>query len=155
MICLEITESALMKDPIDASETLRKLRKLGVTVSIDDYGTGYSSLAYVKGLPVTELKIDRAFIKDMIKHNKDGAIVRSTITLAHNLGLNVVAEGVENEEELKLLQQLGCDQVQGYLFSIPLPSDQLEQWMRASTWGNPPVPDAMAEIPKTQNLTLT
>lgn len=144
MICLEITESALIRNPTDAFETLMGLRKLGVGIAIDDYGTGYSSLAYVKELPVTEMKIDRTFIGGMIRHNKNTMIVRSTIILAHNLGLNVVAEGVENEEELKLLQQLGCDQGQGYLFSKPLPSDQLQQWLSTSTWGNPPEPDAMA-----------
>ena len=94
MICMEITESALMEDPIKARRTVEELHNLGLSISIDDYGTGYSSLAYVKNLPVNELKIDREFIKNMIENEEDVAIVRSTIELGHNLGLKAVAEGI-------------------------------------------------------------
>lgn len=147
LVCLEITETALIKDPKGALETLMRLRKLGVAIAIDDYGTGYSSLAYVKTLPVTDLKIDRSFISDMIEHHEDNAIVRFTIALAHDLGLKVVAEGVEHEAELKRLQQLGCDYAQGYLISKPLSSEQLHIWLDSPTWGNPPESDAMATTP--------
>ncbi|MGZ5084375.1 MAG: putative bifunctional diguanylate cyclase/phosphodiesterase, partial [Usitatibacter sp.] len=107
MLCLEITESALMDDPVSAQSALRKLRDLGVTTSIDDYGTGYSSLAYIKQLAVNELKIDRAFVSGMEADRRNAAIVRSTIELGHNLGLVVVAEGVETEHELAELRRFG------------------------------------------------
>ena len=129
MICMEITESALMEDPIRAKRTVEELHGLGVSISIDDYGTGYSSLAYVKNLPVNELKIDREFIKNMINNEQDIAIVRSTIELGHNLGMKVVAEGIEREEEMQMLKSFGCDQGQGYLFSRALTATDMETWM--------------------------
>ena len=129
MICMEITESALMEDPIKAKRTVEELHNLGVSISIDDYGTGYSSLAYVKNLPVNELKIDREFIKNMIDNKQDIAIVRSTIELGHNLGLKVVAEGIEREEEMQMLREFGCDQAQGYLISKALTASDMQKWI--------------------------
>ena len=129
MMCMEITESALMEDPIKAKRTVEELHSLGVSISIDDYGTGYSSLAYVKNLPVNELKIDREFIKNMINNKQDIAIVRSTIELGHNLGLKVVAEGIEREEEMQMLKEFGCDQAQGYLISKALTAADMQKWI--------------------------
>jgi diguanylate cyclase len=131
LLCLEITESALMEDPRSAQSTLRKLRDLGVAASIDDYGTGYSSLAYIKQLAVSELKIDRTFVSGMEADMRNAAIVRSTIELGHNLGLAVVAEGVETDFELGELVRFGCDMAQGFFFARPMPADQLTAWMNA------------------------
>jgi diguanylate cyclase (GGDEF)-like protein len=132
MLCLEITESALMEDPRSAQSTLRKLRELGVTTSIDDYGTGYSSLAYIKQLAVNELKIDRAFVSGMEADRGNAAIVRSTIELGHNLGLAVVAEGVETDHELAELRRFGCDMAQGFHFARPMAAEALESWLRGA-----------------------
>jgi diguanylate cyclase (GGDEF)-like protein len=132
---LEITESAIMEDPKYALDTLERLHAMGLTLSIDDFGTGYSSLAYLKKLPVDELKIDKSFVMGMAADKDDSTIVRSTIDLAHNMGLKVVAEGVENQEILDMLRALGCDLAQGYFISRPLPPDRFEQWLRESTWG--------------------
>ena len=129
MLCLEITESALMEDPGSAQSTLRRLRELGIQTSIDDYGTGYSSLAYIKQLAVNELKIDRAFVSGMEADRKNAAIVRSTIELGHNLGLTVVAEGVETDHELAELRRYGCDSAQGYYFARPMPAATFERWL--------------------------
>src|SRR6185437_6437365 len=114
-ITLELTESAILDDPDNALENLQRLHDLGCRLAIDDYGTGYSSLAYLRRLPVHELKIDKSFIVGMAHNSDDAVIVRSTIDLAHNLGLTVVAEGVEDEATLDRLRALGCDRVQGYL----------------------------------------
>ncbi|MBI2803061.1 MAG: EAL domain-containing protein [Gammaproteobacteria bacterium] len=129
MLCLEITESALMEEPIAAHTTVSRLHDLGIELAIDDYGTGYSSLAYIKQLPVNELKIDRAFVTNMTAHAEDAAIVRSTIELGHNLGLRVVAEGVESDRELALLAKFNCDVAQGYLISRPLGPGMFESWL--------------------------
>jgi diguanylate cyclase (GGDEF)-like protein len=131
MLCLEITESALMDDPRSAQSALRKLRELGVATSIDDYGTGYSSLAYIKQLAVNELKIDRTFVSGMEADRKNAAIVRSTIELGHNLGLAVVAEGVETDHELAELRRFGCDAVQGFYFARPMTAEAFERWLGA------------------------
>ncbi len=133
-LALELTESAVMSDPNHALEVLSRLDAMGVRICIDDFGTGYSSLAYLKRLPVDELKIDRSFVMDMKLDNNDAVIVRSTIDLAHNMGLRVVAEGVENPETLRLLTSLGCDVVQGYFVSRPLPYDELIRWLGSSAW---------------------
>jgi EAL domain-containing protein (putative c-di-GMP-specific phosphodiesterase class I) len=130
LMCLEITESGLMEDPSSAQATLRRIRELGVATSIDDYGTGYSSLAYIKQLPVNELKIDRAFVAGMEVDDRNAAIVRSTIELGHNLGLVVVAEGVETDHELANLQRFGCDMAQGFRFARPMPAADLEAWLK-------------------------
>ena len=129
MLCLEITESGLMDDPRSAQNTLRKLRDMGVTTAIDDYGTGYSSLAYVKQLAVNELKIDRAFVSGMEADRKNAAIVRSTIELGHNLGLTVVAEGVETDHELEQLRRFGCDAIQGYHCARPMAAEAFVKWL--------------------------
>jgi diguanylate cyclase (GGDEF)-like protein len=147
MLCLEITESGLMEDPGSAQSTLRKLRELGVTTSIDDYGTGYSSLAYIKQLAVNELKIDRAFVAGMEADRRNAAIVRSTIELGHNLGLTVVAEGVETDHELAELRRYGCDAAQGFYFARPMPAASFERWL-SGVRDKPPVgarSDALGE----------
>lgn len=126
--CLEITESAIMDDPQRAEATLNRLSALGFKLSIDDFGTGYSSLAYLKRLPVNELKIDRSFVMAMETDESDATIVRSTIDLAHNLGLTVVAEGVENDAALTALRALHCDEAQGYFISRPLPVAEFVSW---------------------------
>ena len=126
--CLEITESAIMDDPQRALATLDRLSALGFKLSIDDFGTGYSSLAYLKRLPVDELKIDQSFVKSMETDPDDAKIVRSTIDLAHNLGLTVVAEGVENARTWDMLRELNCDQAQGYHMGKPMPADIFANW---------------------------
>ena len=126
--CLEITESAIMDDPQRAEATLNRLNECGFKLSIDDFGTGYSSLAYLKRLPVDQLKIDKSFVMAMEKIKGDAVIVRSTIDLAHNLSLTVVAEGVENAVVYNLLKKLGCDQAQGYLISKPMPAAEYVAW---------------------------
>jgi diguanylate cyclase (GGDEF)-like protein len=128
--CLEITESAIMDDPQRAEAMLNRLSEQGFKLSIDDFGTGYSSLAYLKRLPVDELKIDKSFVMGMEQDEGDAIIVRSTIDLAHNLGLSVVAEGVENAGILERLRTLGCDEVQGYHISRPMPAPAFMEWLR-------------------------
>ena len=124
-LCLEITESAIMDEPQRAEATLNQLSAIGFKLSIDDFGTGYSSLAYLKRLPVDELKIDRSFVMAMETDEDDAKIVRSTVDLAHNLGLSVVAEGVENEAALTRLAGLQCDEAQGYHMSRPIPAAEM------------------------------
>lgn len=124
----EITESAVMDDPEMAMRILHRLRDLGVTLSIDDFGTGYSSLAYLRRLPVQKLKIDASFVMGMQSRREDRVIVESTIGLAHNLGLKVIAEGVEDAEAYRLLAELGCDEAQGYYLARPMPADLLQGW---------------------------
>jgi diguanylate cyclase (GGDEF)-like protein/PAS domain S-box-containing protein len=126
---LEITETALIHDPKHALDLLDRIAALGVLLSIDDFGTGYSSLAYLRQMPISTLKIDRTFIRDMLINAHDQLIVRSTIQLAHGLGLLVVAEGVENSDVLARLREMGCDQAQGYYFTRPLPPRQLREWL--------------------------
>lgn len=134
MLILEITESAVMSNAEEALEALQILDKMGVTLSIDDFGTGYSSLAYLTKLPVDEIKIDKSFVLSMVADQQAAVIVRSTIDLGHNLGKEVVAEGVETLEILDLLSEWGCDTAQGYYMSKPLPADKLMQWLRESQW---------------------
>lgn len=119
---LEITESAVMENPEEAIEILQRINRMGISLAIDDFGTGYSSLAYLKLFPIDHLKIDRSFVADIEVDLNDRAIAFGTIALAHSLGLNVIAEGVETEDQLELLRTNGCDEVQGYLFSKPLTS---------------------------------
>ena len=126
---LEITETALIADPERALEILNRISALGVRLSIDDYGTGYSSLALLKRLPINALKIDLLFVSQMIKNNQDAVIVKSTINLAHNLGLEVIAEGVENRDTLEALRALGCDYAQGYYIGMPIPRQGVEIFM--------------------------
>ncbi len=135
LVCLELTESSFIEDPERALAILREIDALGVRLSIDDFGTGFSSLSYLNRLPVDELKIDREFIKGMLEDPDDFAIVRSTIELAHRLGLRVVAEGVETEQAMNALAGLGCDLVQGLFASKPVPADDLRRWLAESPWG--------------------
>lgn len=131
---LEITESSIMTDPRRAMTNLERLHELGVSLSIDDFGTGYSSLAYLKRLPVRTLKIDFSFVRQMLDDEQDEIIVNSTIHLAHNLGLNVVAEGVESEALLLRLTEMGCDLAQGFHIGRPMPESELSEWLMASSW---------------------
>ena len=128
-LILEITETTLARDPELALNVLSRLQNLGLQISIDDFGTGYSSLAYMKNIPATELKIDRAFVEYMLEDESDMAIVKSTIDLAHNLRMKVVAEGVEKKDVASKLCELGCDVLQGYFFSRPLPLSDFEDWL--------------------------
>jgi diguanylate cyclase (GGDEF)-like protein len=129
---LEITESTILADPIRAMHVLSRLSGMGVRLAIDDFGTGYSSLAYLKRLPVDELKIDKSFVQGMEEDENDAVIVRSTIDLGRNLGLRVVAEGVETAEAWRQLAALGCDVAQGYYLSRPVPAAELAAWLRAA-----------------------
>lgn len=126
---IELTETALMQDPDTSAAVLRDLSRLGSSIAVDDYGTGYSSLAYLRRLPLSALKIDRSFVSGMVDNSQDAIIVRSTIALAHNLGLGVIAEGVETAAAADMLRSMGCDQVQGYYYSKPLPLDELLDWL--------------------------
>ncbi len=129
-LILEVTETAVMRDAKYSLEVLTRLKACGVQLTIDDFGTGYSSLSHLKRLPVDELKIDKSFVLDMARDNDDATIVRSTIELAHNMGLSVSAEGVEDEGALDMLRGYDCDTAQGYLISYPLAPPELEAWLR-------------------------
>jgi diguanylate cyclase (GGDEF)-like protein len=142
LVCLEITESGFMDDPAHAQKVLDRLAALGLQLSIDDYGTGYSSLSYIMRLPVQELKIDRSFISRMVGNDEVSTIVRSTIELGHNLGLKVVAEGVEDADGWQMLQNLGCDDAQGFFMAPPLSPSDLQRWMKEN--------DGAFECPQTQ-----
>ncbi len=131
---LEVTETAIMTEPIVAIENIRKLSHLGIQMSIDDFGTGYSSMAYLQKLHVAKIKIDKSFVMDMGAHENDEVIVRSTIDLAHNLGLKAVAEGVETQAAWDKLRDLGCDSAQGYFMSKPLTAEHFLEWVRTSPW---------------------
>jgi diguanylate cyclase (GGDEF)-like protein len=136
---LEITETAIMANPKDGLSILSELDRMGVKLAIDDFGTGYSSLAYLKQLPVDELKIDKSFVLDLEERENDAVIVRSTIDLAHNLGLKVTAEGVETQAIWDILSILGCDFSQGYLMGKAMPADQLTTWLQESGWSQPAI----------------
>ena len=127
--CLEIelTESCILENEDNAAETMQELRKFGIDHAIDDFGTGYSSLKFIKQLPINKIKIDRSFVKDITENKDDSAIVSAIIAMAHNLQLKVVAEGVETREQLEHLNNLGCNEIQGYFFSTPLPVEELEE----------------------------
>jgi len=129
LLCLEITEGSIMANPDQALGILGRIRALGVKTSIDDFGTGYSSMAYLKLLPVDELKIDRSFVNNVAVDPKNAMLVQSTIDLGHNFGLSVTAEGVEDAATLAVLRGLGCDVAQGYFFARPLTPDALRDWM--------------------------
>jgi diguanylate cyclase (GGDEF)-like protein/PAS domain S-box-containing protein len=134
-LSFEITETAIMNDPERVMEFIKTIRSLGVWFSIDDFGTGYSSLANLKKLPVDEIKIDRAFVMNLLKNSGEAAIVRSVIDMAHNFNLRVVAEGVENKETYDRLVELGCDEAQGYYMAKPMPVEELTRWLSESPWG--------------------
>ncbi|UUX97570.1 bifunctional diguanylate cyclase/phosphodiesterase [Aquabacterium sp. J223] len=129
-IQLEITETGLMKDLQNVIPSLHRLNEIGVEISIDDFGTGYSSLAYLTTLPISELKIDRSFVRDLGITPQSSAVVTAIIALARSLGIRVVAEGVENLRQMDVLHRLGCTVMQGFLFSRPIPPDDLEQWLK-------------------------
>ena len=129
-LALELTESTLLETGAQTLETLRALQQLGVGLAIDDFGTGYSSLGYLKRLPIDALKIDQSFVRDLVTDADDRILAATIVTLGHSLGLKVVAEGVETEEQRRFLIEKGCDLAQGYLFSPPLPADEFVEWLR-------------------------
>ncbi len=131
-LVLEVTETAVMRDAAHSLDVLKRLKACGVRLAIDDFGTGYSSLSHLKRLPMDELKIDKSFVMGMAADSDDAVIVRSTIELAHNMGLKVVAEGVEDDAALAMLRHFHCDIAQGYLISRPMPLEQTTQWLRQS-----------------------
>ena len=127
-LALEVTESALMAEPDAAIKALNMLRQMGIKLSIDDFGTGYSSMAYLKDMPVSELKIDKAFVLQLASSEEDEKIVKSTADLAHNLGLSVVAEGVEDQDALDILRQYNVEFAQGYYIAKPMPANDFFTW---------------------------
>jgi EAL domain-containing protein (putative c-di-GMP-specific phosphodiesterase class I) len=145
LITIEVTESALMEDPNRAQETVKALKDLGLRLAIDDYGAGYSSLAYLQRLQCDELKVDRGFVTYAAERAKDAAIVRSTIELGHSLGMTVVAEGVESADGMKILRDHGCDLAQGYWISKPLPADGIPGWIAGSGWSTGRLPPKRAD----------
>jgi EAL domain-containing protein (putative c-di-GMP-specific phosphodiesterase class I) len=134
LLTLEITESAVMSHVESSLVALQRLSELGVRLALDDFGTGYSSLAYLKKLPVDELKIDRVFVEDMLSTDEDRCIVQAVIDLAQNFGLTVVAEGPEDEETLDALALMGCAQAQGYVVGRPMPAEAIFGWLEDSPW---------------------
>ena len=138
LLKLEVTESAIMTDPVRATEVLERLAALGIAISIDDFGAGYTSIRQLKDLPISELKVDRSFVTDMETDPSNAVIVRSVIDLGHNLGLSIVAEGVETHPSLDSLTAFGCDVVQGYFVSRPMSADAFEYWRDA--WDGLPGP---------------
>ena len=137
LLVVELTESTIMVDPVHALEILSRLNTMGVQLSIDDFGTGYSSMAYLKNLPVHELKVDRSFVSQMLRDSNDAVIVHSTVDLGRNLGLRVVAEGVENALTLQHLDLLGCHAVQGYHISRPVTAEDLISWVEEQAKATP------------------
>ena len=136
LLRLELTESAIMADPSRATHLLERLHGADIAISVDDFGTGYSSMMYLKQLPVDELKVDRAFVKNMADDKSDGILVRSAVDLAHNLGLRVVAEGVEDAATLDALREIGCDLAQGYHLGRPMTATALDEWTRVHIANN-------------------
>jgi EAL domain-containing protein (putative c-di-GMP-specific phosphodiesterase class I) len=136
LLQLEITETGLMQNVEHAQQILHQLAQMGIRLSIDDFGTGYSSLSYLKTLPIHKLKIDRSFVRDVAVDSDDASIVTAIIGMAHNLGLKVISEGVETEEQMAFLKQNGCDEGQGFYFSRALDSGGMEAFLRGSL---PPV----------------
>jgi EAL domain-containing protein (putative c-di-GMP-specific phosphodiesterase class I) len=134
-LTLELTETAIMSDASRALHTLSRLDSMNVRLSVDDFGTGYSSLAYLKRFPVDEIKIDKSFVIDMLEDASDAVIVRSTIDLAHNMGMSVVAEGIESQAAWDKLAALHCNFGQGFYMCRPCPAEQLDEWLHNSPWG--------------------
>jgi EAL domain-containing protein (putative c-di-GMP-specific phosphodiesterase class I) len=132
---IEITESSIMADPAHALAVLSMLQSMGVRLSVDDFGTGYSSLMHLRQLPIDEIKIDQSFVKGMATSETDAAIVRTIVDLAHNLGKQVCAEGVEDAETWNMLAAMGCDLAQGFFMSEPKSAPDLMQWLLDSAWG--------------------
>jgi EAL domain-containing protein (putative c-di-GMP-specific phosphodiesterase class I) len=138
LLTLEITEDGMVGEPDRPMSTLRRLHELGVRLAVDDFGTGYSSLSYLRRLPVDEVKIDRSFVQGMASDSGDYAIVRAIVDLTRHFALNVVAEGVENETTVTLLEDVGCKVGQGFLFSRALPFERFEAWLGLQPGGPPP-----------------
>jgi diguanylate cyclase (GGDEF)-like protein len=148
--CLEIelTESAVMTNPEESVGVLKQLRKMGVTVAVDDFGTGYSSLSYLRRFPIDKLKIDRSFVRDLATSRTDESIVRAIISLAHSVGLQVVAEGVETEEQLRCVRALGCDHWQGYYCCEPQPAEVFGTMLRDQLIGRVTADDGLVRVPR-------
>jgi EAL domain-containing protein (putative c-di-GMP-specific phosphodiesterase class I) len=127
LLVLEITESAILQNVDETIRTLQELHTMGVKLSIDDFGKGYWPLSYLRTFPIDCLKIDQAFVRDMLRHPDDAAIVKAMISLAHSLKLEVIAEGVESKEQMSFLQENSCDVLQGFLFSQPVPVDEFSK----------------------------
>ena len=128
-IIFEVTETSMMQDPANSLRALNSLSATGIPVSIDDFGSGYSSLSYIKQLPASEVKIDRSLVTELNTEAEDRVIVQTTIDMCHSLGYQVVAEGVEDEVTANLLRDMGCDMIQGYLLTPPLPFDEMMDWL--------------------------
>jgi PAS domain S-box-containing protein len=146
-ITFEITESLFMEDTERAKAWLNDIKKLGIGLSVDDFGTGYSSLVYLRRFPVDTLKIDRSFVADLPGNTGDATLVEAIIAMAKSLGLSVVAEGVETQEQLAFLRSLDCEYAQGYLFSRPVPADEFEKYLKSPTWDFSASENAMATSP--------
>ncbi len=142
---LEITETVLLNNPEKAIETLRQLKELGVRIAIDDFGTGFSSLNYLKRLPIDKVKIERSFVQEIISDRNDAAITQGIISMAHHLQLEVIAEGVETEPQFVFLKKNQCDQFQGYYFAKPMPFDEIEQFLRQQLLVSGPASEALPE----------
>lgn len=134
LLQLEVTESALMEDPEQSHDVLSRIRDLGIQIFLDDFGTGYSSLSYIAALPIHAVKIDRSFILRMMQNERHRAVVAAAISLAHSLGMKVIAEGVETADQAKAVIKLGCDEIQGFFFSKPLPADEFLLWKDSICW---------------------
>ncbi|MGA2187090.1 MAG: EAL domain-containing protein [Steroidobacteraceae bacterium] len=134
LLQLEVTESALMEDPEQSHDILSRIRDLGIQIFLDDFGTGYSSLSYIAALPIHAVKIDRSFIIRMMQHERHRAVVIAAISLAHSLGMKVIAEGVETADQANAVIELGCDEIQGFFFSKPLPAHELLRWKAGLRW---------------------
>jgi diguanylate cyclase (GGDEF)-like protein/PAS domain S-box-containing protein len=141
LLCLEITESSIMRDPAGALVVLQDFAAAGIRLSLDDFGTGYSSMSYLRQLPVGELKVDRSFVSDLADEQADAVLVRSAVDLGHNLGLSVVAEGVEDASTLDALHALGCDIAQGYFVARPMPAEKFDAWIAAGPYKPNPLSD--------------
>ena len=126
---VELTETTLMEDPARSHEVLQQLKQAGIGIFVDDFGTGYSSLSYIATMPVHALKIDRSFVLNMMQSHEHRTVVAASISLAHSLGIKVVSEGVETIEQARELERLECDELQGYLFSPPLPPEDFVRWL--------------------------
>jgi EAL domain-containing protein (putative c-di-GMP-specific phosphodiesterase class I) len=130
LLTLELTESVLLQDPMLASERMTELRMLGLRLAVDDFGTGYSSLTYLRGLPVDEVKIDKGFVDGVVHDTADRVVVKAVVEIAHTLGLRVVAEGTEDDEQLQVLRALGVDEVQGFLHARPMTTAEVSSWLQ-------------------------